>query len=366
EYGGFACLSLLSSGGIQMSFFGRAQSATINLPAPITITGTSMALALNLQVSQSAMFSSCDLTQATFTNTPTFNLAPVAVSSQPTSVANGKENSIDGLIASVSPTGNQFGLTTADGTALSFNIDSTTVYHGVPGFSALAPGMAVDMDAAIQSDGSLLATRVEVDDATVTSTSAVSGPLVQVADSTPVFAVFGREQQGYLFPNLIGGGPYFSFGNAIFQTSSQLTNSQNLPFSASFSSTNMVAGQNVFITSHATTMLGGPTYVPAATVTLVPQTINGTVTGVSTSGGFSTYTVTLASYDLLPSLAVQPGQTTLLSNPENVVVYVDRNTQMLNATPLAAGSLLRFNGLLFNDNGTLRMDCAQINDGVPE
>jgi hypothetical protein len=69
---------------------------------------------------------------------------------------------------------------------------------------------------------------------------------------------------------------------------------------------------------------------------------------------------------LLPSLAVQPGQTTLLSNPGNVVVYVDSNTQMLNATPLAAGSLLRFNGLLFNDNGTLRMDCAQINDGVPE
>jgi hypothetical protein len=366
EYGGFACVSLLSSGGIQTSFFGQAQSATINLPSPVTITGTSMALALNLQVSQSATFSSCDLTQATYTNTPTFNLAPVAVSSQPTSVANGKENGVDGLISSVSATGNQFGLTTADGTTLSFNIDSSTVYQGVPGFSALAPGMAVNMDAAIQSDGSLLATRVEVDDATVTSTSAIGGPLVQVADSVPVLAVFGREQQGYLFPNLIGGAPYFNFGNAVFQTSTQLANLPNLPFSASFSTTNMVAGQNVFITSHATTTSGGPTYVPAATVTLVPQTINGTVTGVSTSGGFSTYTVTLASYDLLPSLAVQPGQTTLLSNPENVVVYVDSNTQMLNTTPLAAGSLLRFNGLLFNDNGTLRMDCAQINDGVPE
>ncbi|MGB8579630.1 MAG: hypothetical protein WCD47_02315 [Candidatus Sulfotelmatobacter sp.] len=79
EYGGFACVSLLSSGGIQLSFFGGGQSATLNLPSPITITGTSMALELNLQVSQSATFSSCDLTQATFTNTPTFNLAPVAV-----------------------------------------------------------------------------------------------------------------------------------------------------------------------------------------------------------------------------------------------------------------------------------------------
>jgi len=29
-------------------------------------------------------------------------------------------------------------------------------------------------------------------------------------------------------------------------------------------------------------------------------------------------------------------------------------------------SLLRFNGLVFNDNGTLRMDCAQIDDGVAE
>jgi len=31
---------------------------------------------------------------------------------------------------------------------------------------------------------------------------------------------------------------------------------------------------------------------------------------------------------------------------------------------LAPGSTLRFYGLVFNDNGTLRMDCAQVNDGV--
>jgi hypothetical protein len=39
---------------------------------------------------------------------------------------------------------------------------------------------------------------------------------------------------------------------------------------------------------------------------------------------------------------------------------------MLNKSSLAAGSLFRFYGLVFNDNGTLRMDCAQINDGVTE
>jgi hypothetical protein len=29
-------------------------------------------------------------------------------------------------------------------------------------------------------------------------------------------------------------------------------------------------------------------------------------------------------------------------------------------------SLMRFNGLAFNDRGTLRMECAQINGGVVE
>jgi len=97
---------------------------------------------------------------------------------------------------------------------------------------------------------------------------------------------------------------------------------------------------------------------------LIPQTIDGTISSSSTTGNFTVYTVTLASYDLFPQLAVQQGQTTLLTNPNEVQVYVDSNTQMLNTQSLAAGSTLRFYGLVFNDNGTLRMDCGQISDGV--
>jgi hypothetical protein len=56
-----------------------------------------------------------------------------------------------------------------------------------------------------------------------------------------------------------------------------------------------------------------------------------------------------------------------LNSPANVIqAYVDSNTQLLNSAPIAMGSLLRFRGLIFDDNGTLRMDCGQINDGVPE
>ena len=63
---------------------------------------------------------------------------------------------------------------------------------------------------------------------------------------------------------------------------------------------------------------------------------------------------------------MQAGQTSLLQNPNTVVVYVDSSVQMLNSTSLAVGSTLRFYGLVFNDNGTLKMDCAQIADGVTQ
>jgi hypothetical protein len=158
----------------------------------------------------------------------------------------------------------------------------------------------------------------------------------------------------------------YSFGSAVFRISGRFTNLQNLPFVASFDPANLFPGQNVYISSHATTLMGNPVYFPTTTVTLMPQTINGTISGTSSDGGFTTYTVQLAAYDLVPALAVQAGQTNVLTNPSNVVVYVDSRTQRLNTKPLAVGSVVRFNGLLFNDNGTLRMDCGQVNDGVAE
>jgi hypothetical protein len=151
--------------------------------------------------------------------------------------------------------------------------------------------------------------------------------------------------------------------DAVFNISSQLTNLQNLPFSPSFTAANMVAGQNVGVTS-PTLSIVGEIYTPANTITLTPQTINGTVVATQPSGSFVDYTVSLASYDLFPALAVQQGQTTLLNNPSQIEVYVDSSTQTLNTQALAPGSTLRFYGLVFNDNATLRMDCAQVNDGV--
>lgn len=351
-----------------------ASAVTVNLPTPFTITGTSMALSLDLQVSPSLALPNCyEISTNPITFTPTLKLTPLTIAAQPTNSSNGKAANLRGLIASLDTSGTSFTVTGADGPTWHVASNNSTVFQGVTGASQLASGIPVDMDIAIQADGSLTATRVAIYDSNPSTLTMASGRMLDVAATRPTSSAPAVETslalvEEYEGPFLygLGGAPPFSFGNAVFQTSGQLTNVQSLPFTASFNVTNMINGQNVFITTHATSESNYPIYVPVSTMTLLPQTINGTVSAVSTSGSFTTYTVTLAAYDLFPNLAVQSGQTTKVSNPGSVVVYVDSNTQQLNTDFIAVGSVLRFNGLVFNDNGTLRMDCAQINDGVAE
>jgi len=335
----------------------------VNLPAPIAVAGAGMGLALNLQVSESISSFNCTSVAGSASITPTFNLTPITIVAQPTNSSNGIATGLRGLIDTVTANGTNFSVTAADGPSWQVNTGAGTEFQGISGASQIAAGLPVDMDVAIQQDGALLATRVAVYDTNTANLSVISGPLLEVSPSVTALLTIFDQNQGPLFSGLPEGPYNFNFSNAAFQTSDQLANLQTLPFTPSFTASNMVPGQAVLLTTHATAFSA---YIPATTVTLVPQTVNGTVAAISASGGFTTYSVTLAAYDLFPDLALQPGPPSLLKNPNTVVVYVDSNTQLLNSDPVAVGSLLRFNGLVFNDNGTLRMDCAQISDGVTE
>jgi hypothetical protein len=336
---------------------------TVNLPAPITVAGAGMGLALNLQVSESISSFNCTSVAGSASITPTFNLTPITIAAQPTNGADGKATGLHGSIDTIATNGASFSVTSADGPSWQVTTNASTLFQGISGASQLATGLPVDMDVAIQADSSLLATRVAVYDTNTANLSVMSGPLLQVSPSITALLPLMDQNQGPLFGGLPEGPFNFSFSSAAFQTSGQFANIQSLPFSASFTASNMVGGQAVLWTTHATTVSA---YIPATTVTLIPQTIDGTVGAVSTSGSFTIYSVRLAAYDLFPNLAAAPGQPPLLTDPNTVIVYVDTNTQLLNSEPVAVGSLLRFNGLVFNDNGTLRMDCGQISDGVAE
>ncbi|MGB7333018.1 MAG: DUF5666 domain-containing protein, partial [Terriglobales bacterium] len=368
----FVCIAQVPGGGLGIANYSLVnQGPTVNLASPITVTGSNMALLLNMQVSSSAVFPTCWTNPPFegFSMAPTFDLTPFALSASPTNSGNGKISGLDAEVASVAMAGSSLTLTIPGGPfgtrTLSASSNNQTVFQGISGASAVSAGMFLNVDGAIQSDGSLLATRIAVEDPS--AINEFSGPLMSVDSVVPVLMQYGRTEQGALVPDngqsVYYATPDFDFSNAAYNISGQLTNLQNLPFVPSFTAANMVAGQNVGITSPTFSIVGG-VYTPANTITLVPQTINGTVVSSQQVGSFVDYTVSLASYDLFPTLAVQQGQTTLLNNPSQIEVYVDSNTQQLNTQALAPGSTLRFYGLVFNDNGTLRMDCAQVNDGV--
>jgi hypothetical protein len=368
----FICMSQEPGGGLAIANYSIVDGGpTVNMGA-LTITGDQMVLDLDMAVSESATFPACYSNPSFqgFAMNPTFNLSVATLSGTPTNSGNGKINGLGAEVASV----NGSGLTLSIGEGsygartLSAKANSATVFQGISGVSALSAGMFLDVDGAVQPDGSVLATLIALNDAMAVNDS--RGPVMMVDTLVPVLALYSRSELGALLS--VGGQtgvyfptPYFDFSKATFGISGRFTNLQSLPFVPSFNALTMVAGQNVDITSPDFILSGG-THTPATTITLIPQTINATVENVSQEGNFTVYGVSLASYDLFPQLAVQAGQTTLLNDPSHVQVYVDSNTQKLNTQSLAAGITLRFNGLVFNDNGTLRMDCAQVNDGVPQ
>lgn len=340
-------------------------NTTVNLPSPIKITGPFMGLSLNLQLPQSYTQSGVG-NSATYTISPVFTLSPIAISSQPTNEANGKIMGMDAQITSITTEGNSFVAQTPDSISLNINSGNNTVYQGIAGFSTLAVGTFVNLDVAIQPDTSLLATRVEVDN--LVAPTVASGPILIGPDPWPgEFTI--QQVEGQQGCN-IGAVPYcdsvFQFdSNTVFSVSGQLSNLQSLPFTPAFSAATMFLGQNVSVFTPG--VPNPQSLETATTITLMPQTINGMVTAASTENSFSVYAVALPPYDLIPNLqGFTNGPLAHLNDPATVFVYVDANTQLLNSTALNPGALLRFRGLVFDDNGTVRMDCNQINDGVAE
>jgi hypothetical protein len=366
----FTCVALDPDGGLQDSTFAYgyvpAPNVSVNLPVPLSVTGDSMGMTLRILVQQSATLSSCSA-GATYAITPAFTLTSFDIANAQAGSASNTVSSLQGAVTSVSGSSGSFEVQrpaymSEPATRLEVSIDDGTALQGIDGLASLAVGMFVNLDGGIQADGSVHATRVAVADPAAVDVR--RGPILSVFNQAiPILAIEPVEGQGK--DGLVDMEPY-DFSSATFHISGELSNVQQLPFAATFNAANMVPGQNVYLSSPAfVTCCGQQYYAPATTITLMPQMIDGTVLGSSISGNFTIYTVELSNYDPFVSLAVQPPQGTLLTQPDQVQVYVDSGTRMLNSDPVAAGSTLRFYGLVFNDQGTLRMDCARISDGVP-
>ena len=341
-------------------------TSTVTLPNPIHISGNGAALSLNLQVSQSytLLNGGPSTITATYTIDPTFTLTPVTIGAAPTNISNGQANGVSVVINSVSAGDNSFSAATQSGATFTVKSSASTVYQGLTGFSDLAASQIANIDVTIQPDASLVAARIEVDGPSapyLNSGFSLLNYRTTDVESTTSNVPLGCPSQ--TFYNCAGLYQYEQ--STAYNVSGQFTNVSSLPFTPSFGVASWTAGQYV----SADLILGdGSQNEPVAqNITLEPQTLNGTVESVTNQNGVAVYTVVLEPYNLFAVMqasgdATQPAVT----DPTTITVYADTNTQFLNSGLVEQGQLLRFRGVVFNDNGVLQMDCNEVLDGVTE
>jgi hypothetical protein len=136
----------------------------------------------------------------------------------------------------------------------------------------------------------------------------------------------------------------------------QFVSLAGLPFTPSFTAANLNPGQTVGVVASS---VSGTT-ATATSVDLIPQTVWGTVSAITTSGNYTVYTLTLASGDAFTSL----------SGASTVTAYTSTATAgpvvSTNNSPIKVGSQVRFNGLIFNTgSGTFSMVAGCSPDGPP-
>jgi hypothetical protein len=341
---------------------------TVNLPAPIVVSGKVTVLNLNLQVGSSWAITqpaTADNPIASYTIDPTFTLTKVPLAAAPANLTNGLLPGVSAQVTAVSANPASATITLANSATFTVTPSPTATYQGITGFSALTANEIVNMDLAIQPDGSFAATRVEVDDPA--SVYANIGWYVTAYSPLGTYGLQTTQPEGC--PNFVQfpecQGLLLWDASTTFNVSGQITNVSNLPFSPDFNNSSATPAQNLSGSVYGT---GGNQNLPDAQVlTLEPQTLNGTVQSMTTQNGFAVYTVSLAAYDLFPVTQQNVGAYLVpVTNPTMVTVYADTNTQFLNTGMVEQGQVLRFRGVVFNDNGALQMDCNEVLDGVTE
>jgi hypothetical protein len=334
---------------------------TITFSAPVTINNTTTSLLIDFLVANSVTISG-----STVTVTPQFNIAAVPIPSTVATTHKGK-------VTAISTSTNSFTMTDPNGTALTIYVNGSTVFQDANStvtcmnttclttFTSMKVNALVEVDTVITPSssttpppGSLLATRVEVDDVGTTAPKMLLGP---VTSRTPTSTGTPATSFNMLVRQLAGN----SSANPVATVDVSVTGSTNfilppryaifataLPFTPSFTASTIFAGQHVAVVTTSTGVTSGA--ATAATVLLQPQTINGTITNIAPSGSYTVYTVTLPAGHWLATLT---GQSTVL-------VYTNSLVVPLTATTPAVSATMRFNGYLFNVGGTLRLlACTQ-------
>ena len=329
-------------------------SATVDLSPNLTIGASPMVLNLDMNMASSASIDQSGNVSMTPTMTAKMNPCCTGSSQDP---ENGGMEHMIGSVMSFS--GNSFTISMMQSSQnVPVATGSNTHFEGMGGMGGMSNNMLVMVDAAMQSDGTFMANKVQ----SVMSMSggSMAGGLVTGTAGNPVTQLTLAMQDG------AGSGMMGSFlagtttvdvsSSAAFQIDSDNVDMSNLPLTPVFDGTTIFKGQCVRAVSSSGMMSGGGMggmmgggTISASEIDLEQQGLSGTVSGYSGSAP-TTFTLTLPSDSAF----------TTMTGANSVTVFQQAGTELWGITSVTNGSTVHVRGLLFFDAGTYKLVAGRI------
>jgi hypothetical protein len=239
-----------------------------------------------------------------------------------------------------------------------FTADAGTRFagSGLTGMGDMTGGRMVSVDAVLQADGSYRALRIESMGAGINGMMG-AGVVSTITGNPPsqiTLATSGGQGGGMMAASIASTltvtlGPTTAY--AIDSDGVDLT---GLAFTPAFGPTTLTKGQRVAAVSTGGMlgggMMDGSSTLSASQIRLVEQGLHGTVSNYTVQGSQATFTLTLPTDAAFRSL----------SGATSVQICQQAGTQLHGMTAIANANDVVVRGLVFNDQGTLRMVASWI------
>lgn len=332
-------------------------SATVTFGTPVTVGSTPMAMGFDLDLSKSVTMDS----GGNMTMNPVFHVTSgMQGSGNPMDPANGGIQEMMGAVSSVS--GTSFSMTSMQAAqSFTFSTNSATVFDGTT-MSGMGNGMLLIVDASLQPDGTLMATKVQ---SMMGSAGVMGGGVITAVTGQPATALTMVMQNGAgagMMSSAFAAGVTVTLnGSTTFEIDTDNIDMSSLPFTPVFDASNIYPGQSVMPISSSSMMSGGmgggmmgggnmAGTITATNVELEPQGISGTVATAITSGAQTSFTMSLPAGCAF----------TTLTGATSLTIYQQPKTIMAGGSSIASGSTVHAFGLLFFDGGKWKMVASRL------
>jgi Domain of unknown function (DUF5666)/Domain of unknown function (DUF4382) len=309
---------------------------TVNLNPAVTISPTASVLVFDLDLANSLVING-----GVATVTPVFAIRVSTVAAQnQQDDENGEIEDVTGVVTGVS--GSTFTISLPQGASpLTFATNSATLFDPpLTNLASIQAGMVLEVDAVTQTNGTLLATKVEADvevanglelEGFVTSVTGTPATQFQMVVQESASPVANPPSPGTVLTVNIASNTNFRIDDSHIDLS-------GLNFT--FDTTSLRPGQSVEVDVEPP--IGAPP--TAKKVILKRQALNGTISNLTTTGA-TTATFTLTVDAAFSAFA-------LVSNQATLTVFRQPGTELKNLTALSNGQPVRVRGLVFFDTAT--------------